>query len=192
MVVFNECWYSEDQCLFLTTLVDKVRDIKGSIIENGCWEGKSTSYIANACYPENLICNDTWLGNVTESNISGVKNISEIIIASRDVYSIFLNNMNELTKGNYSVVKRDVLEWLKVYKDPIKFIHIDASHDYESVFETIQLALPNLVSGGIICGDDFKSAHIGFVALHGGVERAVRESFTDFKSIGNLWYWIKP
>jgi len=28
--------------------------------------------------------------------------------------------------------------------------------------------------------------------LHGGVERAVRESFTDFKSIGNLWYWIKP
>jgi hypothetical protein len=178
--------------------VNSVKDkgISGRFVEIGCWEGKSASYIANAIYPEILICNDTWLGNVAESIATGIIHPSEMIVKSRDVYSCFINNMNALTKGNYSVVRRDCLEWLKdlnktnQYIRFIKFIHIDASHEYESVANTIRLVLPYMVDGGIICGDDFYNANINRLDLNGGVERAVREYLPSFKNIGNLWYYV--
>jgi hypothetical protein len=47
-----------------------------------------------------------------------------------------------------------------------------------------------MVKGGVICGDDLLTAHIGRHDLHGGVERAVRELLPNFKSIDNLWYFF--
>jgi hypothetical protein len=188
--MFNENWYSDSQIYNLISLVKQISDIKGDIIEIGCWEGKSTISLANYCYPETLICNDTWLGNVQESIISGSEHITEKILKVRDVYSIFIQNMNINTKGNYKVVKRDCIEWLENYDGTVKFIHIDASHEYDSVIKTIQLVLPRMVKGGIICGDDFQSAHMGRHDLNGGVERAVREALPGFKNIDNLWYFV--
>ena len=76
--MFNEYWYADDQCIELVKLVNKIINLeKGNIIEIGCWEGRSTVCITNACYPENLICNDTWLGNVQESSVTGVTHITE-------------------------------------------------------------------------------------------------------------------
>jgi predicted O-methyltransferase YrrM len=189
--MFNEDWYSDDQIKDLLVLLKSVRNIEGSVIEVGCWEGKSTISIANACYPDVVLCNDTWLGNVQESIITGQKHITEKILETRDVYSTFLFNMNAKTQGNFEVVKEDCIEWLKRYDGAIKFIHIDASHEYESVFETIQLALTKLVPGGVICGDDYLSANIQRRDLHGGVERAVKESLPRHHNIGNLWFYIK-
>ena len=189
--MFNENWYPENQLHELTALVDRAKHLKGDIMEIGCWEGKSTASIANRCFPDVLICNDTWLGNVQESVVTGNEHISETIAKTRDVYSIFIHNMDTLTKQNYQVVKRDCIDWLKSYDGHIKFIHIDASHEYESVFETIQLALPKMVKGGIMCGDDFHNANMGRHDLHGGVERAVREALPGFHNISNLWYYIQ-
>jgi hypothetical protein len=191
MSIFHEDWYSDSQCVDLEKLVESVKHLKGDIIEIGCWEGKSATHIANTCYPENLICNDTWKGNVQESIITGVKNISEIIAEERDVFECFTNNMKILTKSNYSVVRKDCFEWLEEYTGSIKFIHIDASHDYISVLRTIELTLPKMVRGGIMCGDDFCSANITRQDLQGGVERAVRESLPGFRNVGNLWFYIK-
>jgi len=190
-VVFNEDWYSTLQCSNLTTLFDKTRPLVGDIIEIGCWEGKSTSHLANACAPETLICNDTWQGNVAESAITGITHVTELFLKERDVYTQFIKNMNVLTKQNYSIVKKDCIAWLRERKDPIKFIHIDASHEYESVHETIRLALPFMVPGGCMCGDDYINAGKDQLILHGGVERAVAELLPGHKNEGNLWYWFK-
>lgn len=146
--------------------------------------------MALSCYPEILICNDTWLGNINESLVTNKTHTTEIICNDRDVYSIFINNMDKLTNGNYKVVKKDCLEWLKEYNDKIKFIHIDASHDYKSLYDTINLVLPKMVKGGIICGDDFLSSNINRIDLQGGVERAVIETLPTFKNIGELWYYV--
>jgi hypothetical protein len=189
--MFNEDWYSNMQCSNLRMLVKQVDNIDGNVIEIGCWEGKSTINIANECYPSNVICNDTWLGNVEESKLTGIKHVTEIILENRDVYSIFISNMNKLTKKNYEIVKEDCIKWLRTFNCPIKFIHIDASHEYDSVVETIKLVLPHIVKGGIICGDDFMTANITRIDLHGGVERAVRETLPGFKNIDNLWFWVK-
>ena len=187
--MFNEDWYSDSQCKNLVELVKNVSNIDGDVIEIGCWEGKSTINIANACFPDLLICNDTWLGNVEESKFTGVKHITETILENRDVYSIFLQNMNMHTHKNFVVVKEDCLLWLKKFNRPIKFIHIDASHEYNSVAETIKLVLPKMVKGGIICGDDFIYSNMNSTSLGGGVERAVRELLPGFSNKDNLWYW---
>ncbi len=189
--MFNEDWYSDEQCVNVSNLAKSVEILEGNIIEIGCWEGKSTYNIANSIYPEILLCNDTWLGNVEESKCTGIKHLTEVILENRDVYGIFVNNMNTLTKGNYKIIKKDCIEWLKTYNEPIKFCHIDASHEYESVYQTIQLVLPKLVKNGVICGDDFLNANIERHDLHGGVERAVREAIPNFKNTGNLWYYFK-
>jgi predicted O-methyltransferase YrrM len=188
--MFNEDWYSLEQCNNLIELVYKVKSLHGAVIEIGCWEGKSTICIANACYPDILICNDTWLGNVAESKTTGIKHITEVILENRNVYNIFINNMENSTLKNYKIAKQDCIDWLKSFNEKIKFIHIDASHEYESVAETIKLALPKMVRGGIICGDDFIGSHIGRNDLNGGVERAVRELLPGFVAKGNLWFWI--
>jgi hypothetical protein len=188
--MFHENWYLDSQINNLINLLRQVRNIEGSVIEIGCWEGKSTISLANGCFPETLICNDTWLGNIQESIITGTIHPTELILKERDVYSIFINNMDNNTKKNYTVVKQDCIEWLKTFQGSIKFIHIDACHDYENVFETINLVLPKMVKGGIICGDDYQSANINRDDLHGGVERAVRETLPNHKNVSNLWYCI--
>jgi cephalosporin hydroxylase len=190
MPVFEECWYYDDQIVNLCKLAKKVKDLSGLCIEIGCWEGKSTVYLTNTLYPETLICNDTWLGNIEESNVTGTEHPSVTLAKQKDVYSRFLQNMNEVTKGNFVTVRQDCLEWLKTLKEPVKFCHIDASHDYESVYKTIELLKPLVVPGGILCGDDYLTANIRCKVLQGGVQRAVMESFDDFEHAENLWYWI--
>jgi len=188
--MFNENWYTDSQLDKLKHLYESVRHLEGNIIEIGCWEGKSTIGLANQCFPETLICNDTWLGNIQESIVTGSPHPTELILKERDVYSIFLINMESNTRKNYTVVKEDCIEWLTRFEGNIKFIHIDASHDYESVFNTIQLVLPKMVQGGIICGDDYESANINRLDLHGGVERAVRECLPTHEHTSNLWHYV--
>jgi cephalosporin hydroxylase len=190
MPQFEEYWYYDAQIENLCKIAKKIKDLSGLCIEIGCWEGKSTTNLANTIYPDILICNDTWLGNLEESKVTGTEHISVTLAKQKDVYSRFLDNMNEVTKRNFTVVKQDCLEWLQTLKEPVKFCHIDASHDYESVLKTIELLKPLVVPGGILCGDDYLTASIRCKVLQGGVQRAVMESFDDFNNYENLWYWV--
>jgi hypothetical protein len=100
--------------------------------------------------------------------------------------------MTEATQGNYTVVKQDCIEWLKRLEAPVKFCHIDASHDYESVKKTLELLIPHVVPGGIVCGGDFLNASINSPGLGGGVEGAVRKMLPGFQNNENFWFWQKP
>ena len=188
--MFNEDWYPTEQGEFLKQLVKEVQCISGSVIEIGCWEGKSTYQLANAVHPEFIICNDTWRGNEAETEFTGMVHISQKLAEQRDVYSRFVSNMDELTKGNYKIVKEDCLRWLPTLTEPVKFCHIDASHEYNSVFETIKYLKPLVVKGGILCGDDYLNSHDLRYDLDGGVMRAVKELLPEHKNFNNLWYWI--
>jgi len=183
-------WYPDTQVSLLVSLCPKVREIEGMVIEIGCWEGKSTIALANACFPETLYCNDTWLGNQAESSLTGVLHNTEVILKEYDVFSAFTNNMNTQTKGNYTVVKKDCMLWLKEIKGPIKLCHVDASHDYDSVKQTLELLRPLMAPNGIICGDDFINSHAKRVDLKGGVERAVREILPTAVNDNNFWWWV--
>lgn len=87
--MFNEDWYSNVQCGYLKDIICQLTALPGTIIEVGCWEGKSTIAIANACFPEKVICNDTWLGNIEESKLTKQEHITETILKT-ETYTMFL------------------------------------------------------------------------------------------------------
>jgi hypothetical protein len=187
-VTFHENWYTDEQVLQAVAAIGRVRRLKGAIVEIGCWEGKSTIGLANACFPETLLAVDTWAGNADEHPDHPTVQLAK----QRDVFAQFLSNVELQTLGNVEPVRRDCHDFLATWTGPIKFVHIDASHDYHSVRRTIEGCLPWLVDGGVLCGDDFLSANATRTDLGGGVERAVRECLPGFQQIQNFWVWQRP
>jgi beta-1,4-mannosyl-glycoprotein beta-1,4-N-acetylglucosaminyltransferase len=182
---FEEEWISDPQLCQLVDTYRRVIGMEGTVIELGCWEGRSTVALANMAYPELLVAVDTWEGSRDElANHDTVLKSRE-----RDVLGRFLRNADVLTAGNIVVRREDHHAFLAVWRGPIKFCHVDGSHDHASVASIIRAVLPHMLPGGILCGDDFLTAHAGRRDLQGGVERAVRELLPGFEHIGDFWVW---
>jgi hypothetical protein len=191
MPIFHEDWYHPEQLKELAKLAydskylnHDFREYKN--LEIGCWEGRSTIEIANSIFPEEIICVDTWRGNIEEG-----EEYSQKAARTRNVYAQFLDNMIECTKGNFLPIKINCHSYLKNDTRIYKFVHIDACHDYESVYKTIEALLPKMIVGGIMCGDDYLTACDERGDLNGGVMRAVKELLPSHYNIGNLWVWKK-
>lgn len=185
-MTYNENWYHDTQIMALQLIVQRVEDIDGAVVEIGCWEGKSTVAIANAT-SSIVICVDNWTGSADENPDHETVRIMQ----TRDVRAVFEQNMHQQTHGNYVIFVQDWHDFATHFVDPIRLLHIDASHDYESVRDTIKAFKDSIVQSGIICGDDFLTASAERNDLQGGVERAVRETLPEFQTIGNFWFWIK-
>lgn len=174
-MTFTEDWFCEQSQAAIADLARTVADIDGDIVEVGCWEGRSTVALANAVHPERVHAVDTWQGSPGE--------ISADLAAGRDVLHTFLDNIAELTDGN---VVPHCMGWRDYFEDhraPIKFLHIDAEHTYREVLDNITAALPLMVSGGVICGDDVH---------HPPIQQAVFEALGAASVTATLWHWRVP
>lgn len=173
MTTFTEDWFckaSQDALGLLYKLTDGVA---GAVIEVGCWQGRSTIALANACHPEELQAVDTWEGSPGE--------ISADLAKERDVYMEFLKNIHSATKGNVAAHRMGWRDYFAKYPAPIRFIHIDATHSYDEVRDNIAAALPLLSPGAVICGDD---------AHHPPVQQAVIDTLGDANLMATLW-WVQ-
>lgn len=166
----------------------ETKSLEGSIIQLGCWAGKQSCILAKCMYPEILICCDEWQGLKRESIATGKTHPTEITAKETNIFDHFVHNMNSYTHLNYTVVKKDCVDFIKEYNGKIKFLFINDSNDYGTVHEIISSALPKMVEGGCICGENFIHAHKDRKDLQGGVERAVRELLPSFDHKNNLWY----
>jgi hypothetical protein len=172
---FREEWFPWQSCDALAGFGHQVRALQGAVVEVGCWEGRSTCALARAVYPDKVHAVDTWQGSPGE--------LSAELAAEpgRDVYLTFLDNVARYTKGNVEI---HVADWRDVFAEwdqPIKLIHIDATHTYGEVRDNIVAVRPYVVAGGIICGDD---------AHDDGVKRAVLDVFGDANVVATLW-WVQ-
>jgi beta-1,4-mannosyl-glycoprotein beta-1,4-N-acetylglucosaminyltransferase len=186
--MFHECWYSNEQLAWLSAAVDRVAGLRGALVEIGCWEGRSTIAIANACHPEPVVAIDSWLGNRDEHPDHPTVALAQ----ARDLFGQFQINVRALTQGNVVVMRRDCHAALADWTGPIKFAHIDGSHDYHSVGRSIDACRRFLVPGGVVCGADFLTADLSRADLDGGVERAVRELLPGFELNHSFWSWTRP
>lgn len=155
-------------------------------MEIGCWEGKSTIEIANAFYPEIIQAVDSWKGNVDENP----DHVTVRMLKEHDILGRFKHNIETGTKRNVWINEMDCYLFLDKFQEPIKFCHIDASHDYDSVSKTIKILLPKIVEGAVLCGDDIETANERRYDLGGGVERAVKELLPGYVQRGNFWHWV--
>lgn len=175
-MTYVEEWFGQESQRALADLYEPVRGLAGDVVEVGCWEGRSTVALANACWPDLVHAVDTWQGSPGE--------ISATLAAERDVYAQFVANVEASTAGNVRPHRMDWRDYLAEIDRPVKFIHIDAEHTYQEVFDNITAVLPLMVSGGVVCGDD---------AHHPPIQQAVLETLgTDVRLVATLWHWTKP
>jgi hypothetical protein len=153
----------------------------GDIIEVGSWEGRSTVALANTCYPEPVLAVDTWQGSVDED----ADHVTVRIPKQRDVFRDFIRNIRMMTGGNVQPIVAHSRDFFRHHASPIKFCHIDGSHDYESVRQHILGALAWIVPGGVLCGDDFAPDAPG-------VMRAVQDLLPGYQQVHRFWHWQRP
>lgn len=180
---FHEDWFGKGSRDRLNMALRLVPPGPGQVIEVGSWEGRSTIEIAHAVYPDVVHCIDHWKGDV------GLGNIVEKRARERDVYADFVANMDAATQGNYVVHRMDWREYPWV--QPIRFLFIDGMHTYEEVAGNIEVALPMMVSGGVIAGDDLHKSHHGRYGVLEAVLDTLGEDFAheDGKAV---WWWVAP
>ena len=177
---------SEMQLDFIKTLMKATSQISGLIVNIGCWDGKITKELMDVIHPSMLVCNDDWRGYWEESENLGYVHGTVTYAQTTDVFSEFKNTMKLSKNENYIVIKQKTVEWLPTLNQKIKFCYLNTSNDYQSTKQKIEMILPLLAEGGIICGENIK------YATKENIERAVSETIPKFRVYDNLWFWKKP
>lgn len=177
---FHEAWYDPHAAAYVGGLAQQAPS-EGAMVEIGSWEGRSAVAIAQSIQPRFLTCIDHWRGNEDEGDEESIE-----AAKGRDVEKTFLRNMELLTPKNVMAYREDWREWIKQWKiadaPRLAFLHLDASHDYQSVRDCLQAIKPFLVEGAILCGDDYYAPPV-----HQAVQDALGEGVRDVG--GRLWEW---
>lgn len=184
---FGENWFGYEE--LYKHFVEKTPD-GGTIVEVGCWKGKSISFlgveIANS--GKNIKCYgvDTWKG-------SGSIHDTDPYVRTNRLYELFLGNTSSL-KHIITPIRLPSIEAAKQFEDnSLDAVFIDANHDYENVKADINAWYPKVKSGGIISGHDYSPIAEG--NGHPGVRQAVHESFPVEKLVvypANCSTYLKP
>jgi predicted O-methyltransferase YrrM len=175
--------------------------------EIGSWKGMSTSVLAKAV--------KNWKGKVYAiDHWKGSENVPEHKQASiNDMFSLFRNNMKTL--GVMDIIHplvMDSVEASDIFKDnSLDLLFIDADHRYFYVKRDIEIWLPKVKSGGIICGHDCEEKYTKFGEFkneidkhceedvivgicHAGVVKALYDVFHDNYEIipnSSVWWYRK-
>lgn len=173
-MTFTENWFSFDSQRALQQAAICTNGVDGRVVEVGCWEGRSTVALAHAVAPECVHAVDTWEGSPGEPS-------AELAAQEgRDVFATFQANIKDLTRGNVIPHRMGWREYFQTDVTPIRFLHIDAEHSYDEVFDNITTALPLMAVGGIICGDDNH---------HPPVKQAALDALGSYDERATLWIW---
>lgn len=170
-MVFREEWIHVHVLEVVQKLVQETDGLPGAVMEFGCWEGRSLVSIAEAAGDRPVHAVDHWEGNDgDEYTLAAVR--------ERDIFAAFMENTSHLSNVTVHVMTTE--EFMASWSDPISFLHLDADHRYPAVKAQIEWALPLLVPGGIMCGDDYSSRWPG-------VTQAVDEILPDAEIVDFMW-----
>lgn len=172
--IFQENWFSYPNLYKNMVKLAKDGDI---FVEVGAWKGRSTSClaveIANSKKDITLYVVDTW----EESEEHNVDSEKESLPT---LYETFINNMKPVEKY-YFPLRITSEEASKKFKDgTLKFVFLDASHEYEDVKRDIENWMPKVKSGGVLAGHDYYPE--GAYDWFPGVKKAVNETIKHFNT----------
>jgi len=137
--------------------------ITGDIIELGCWQGRSTTFLARACKDtKNGIVHsvDTFGGN--PGNKSAYKVDADDL---SDLESNFRANMDRLGLTDHVRVhvgaSVDVAPQVIAQADSVRMLVVDAEHTYAAVKADLDAYADALQVGGLLVFDDYSTAYSG-------------------------------
>ena len=150
-----------------------------NVLEVGCWVGLSTRHIASLI-PEGgqVTAIDTWNGSAEH-----LKNRPELESILPVLYEQFLSNCIH-SKQTHIIkpIRTTSLEASKLLAgSEFDLIYLDASHDFESVYQDLTVWFPFVSNKkGIFCGDDW----------NWGKDFPVRRAVQHFASENQLTIYI--
>jgi len=152
-------WRSEH-----TYLDNALNSVKPTIVvEVGAWKGASSIYmgkILRSINPDSVILSvDTWLGSSEHFINNELRADIAQLFGMRPLYTKFINNVIENSMNDtiipISLDSLNAAALLKSLNIRPQVIHIDAGHDYDSVYGDLSAWWPLLSPGGVLIGDDY-------------------------------------
>lgn len=143
------------------------------VAEIGTYCGVSTSLFAETC--EKVVAVDKRFMECLKNVLEDYSNIEFLNMRSEEAVSLFDDGIFDA-------------------------VYIDACHDYEFVKQDIELWMPKVKSGGILCGHDYITDEIasrvefdwfGKKMGYGGVKKAVDEKFKKVKIYKDSSWMVK-
>ena len=159
------CWDETQvmpiQARYLLWALSETASIDGCVVEVGSWRGVTTSVVAGQT-SATVIAIDPWIGSLAEPN-----------------FTAFLSRTKSLANVVHErkAFGRAVREWSH---GPIRFIFIDAAHDYANVSHDIAAARRLVMPGGMIALHD--TDNVAFP----GCRRAVYEVAEQFELAAHI------
>lgn len=155
--------------LALERLIDLGRD--STLVEVGCWKGKSTIYLANLIktsqsnIKQHFYAVDTWKGSTEHK--------AAVDAAGGDLFNEFMHNCQCCGVSQFVYpIRKQSLEAVQLFdSDSVDFCFLDASHEYVDIFDDIISWWDKIRHGGYLAGHDF---YWGEVAL--AVRKFVKEN----------------
>lgn len=169
-----EGWLSDEEAKFLESLVKSVALLSGAFLEAGSWYGRSSVAIGTEVKKLNgtLYCIDLW--GRQDKGVDAA--ISESGIPRpwtkpwRDPYAKFSENIADAGLTETVIPIQGLSADVRAgWTEPLRFIFIDACHEYPYVLSDT-LWRRHLVEGGIIAFHDFNWP---------GVSKALHETFDE-------------
>jgi hypothetical protein len=166
------------------------------VAELGCFDGATTKYILPMIKEvEGLYYAIDWFMGTFKENLPTNLDENTNRHYYRDeydkvVYPFFLKNIEETGCSDIcNVLKGKTEDMVHLIQDKsLDICFIDADHSYEAVVKDIELYLPKVKDGGILCGHDYDGEHPDVI-------RAVNEKFSNIsvRECDNkqLPIWIK-
>ncbi len=174
-------WFKSHELYEL--IVNRI-DHKATIVEIGCYFGRSSVYLAELLTQRNLdvvfYCLDAWRSVSSKKHAS--EGMNESLVKKHEKLKSQYNE-DPFKIFSYLIKSSDMEDIIIPKKGPsfdhsesfedesCDFVYIDTSNDYEDIKKEIKRWLPKMKKGGVIGGDDFSSP---------GVRKAVQSVFQNY------------
>ena len=169
-------WMADDELVWLAERAAWA----DSIIEVGCWKGRSTLALAENT-PGHVWAVDTWQGTPGDAHLEEVQRLG----GPDGLYRVFCENLRHcFERGTVSMFRMDSVEAAKQFTPAaVDLVFIDAGHVYADVKRDLEAYRPLVKPGGILCGHDYACPS------HAGVQQAVDEMFPTVVNRAGLSIW---
>ena len=150
-----------------------------TIVEVGCWMGRSITYLAQRLQrlgkKVNLYAVDTFVGELNQPAHGPT-----VEAHGGSLRAAFESNLKRCGVSDMvTIIEGDSADSAARFKDgEAFFVFIDAAHDYDSVKRDVSAWLPKVRKDGILAGHD---------ANYEPVEKAVKELIPAVKLMGAVW-----
>jgi cephalosporin hydroxylase len=163
---------------FYEYVISELKD-GDSVVEVGCWLGRSIIYFAQECRRQNkkvkIYVVDHFRG---ESNQK--EHEATVKFCGGNVKAAFIENLKRCgVEDDVTIIEGDSAESAKRFSDgSLSFCFIDAAHEKEDVKRDTAAWLPKVKQGGIFAGHD---------AHYEPVVEALKETVSQFQILGPIW-----